>query len=116
MANRSKHPSRSRRPKQSGRPRRPKGSHRPKRLRRSRITIPAAAALLFGCDVPCDMLDGGPGGPPRYCVDESDMLSVPDMGADCTMWMCKQNSDCPPTLCPTAMGFGVCRSGTCVWK
>lgn len=93
----------------------------PHRLGRGRV-ISTAAALLLGCGVPCDVPDAGPRVFPRaippgsYCVDR-DMSSPPDLSRDaCSMWMCKQSSDCPPSLCPTAAGFGTCLSGTCVWK
>ena len=29
---------------------------------------------------------------------------------------CKQDSDCPPSLCPTAKTFGTCQNCLCVWK
>lgn len=104
-----------------GRDRRLTSARRPRRGRLTRIAYPAAAFLL-GCGTPCNPPDGGPrtishAGPVGPTCPDVDMTLSPDMGGDaCSMWLCKQDADCPPTLCPTAYGFGTCRSGTCVWK
>lgn len=34
----------------------------------------------------------------------------------CTGWSCRNDNDCPPTLCAWADRFGRCISGTCTWR
>lgn len=116
MAKRSSRSNRTTRTGRPGRARRPRGARRPSRPRRTRFVFPAAASLLFGCVDPCSPPDAGPHArPPGPICPDVDM-PPPDMVDACSMWVCKQDADCPPSLCPTAYGFGTCRSGTCVWK